>query len=79
MTEMKNKSNFILLFFMLFCLNIFSQKAVLFIGGTAHLGNGKVIKNSIISIKNGKFDIVADASLIRIDPSAFDTIYRIYV
>ena len=78
MTEMKNKSNFILLLFMLFCLNIFSQKAVLYIGGTAHLGNGKVIKNSIISVKNGKFDIVADASLIRIDPSAFDTIYRIY-
>ena len=63
---------------MLFSTGIYSQKPILFIGGTAHLGNGKVIKNSAISINNGEFDIVADASLIRIDPSAFDTILRIY-
>ena len=54
-----------------------AQNATLFIGGTAHLGNGEVIQNAIISIENGKFDIVADASRVRIDPNAFDTIYKI--
>ena len=54
------------------------QKPTLFIGATAHLGNGTVIQNAAISIKKGKFDLVADASMIRIDPSAFDTIYKIY-
>mgnify|MGYP001160998362 FL=1 len=75
---MKNKINIILLCLVLFSTKVYSQKPILFIGGTAHLGNGKVIKNSAISVNNGKFDIVADASLIRIDPSAFDTILRIY-
>ena len=28
--------------------------------------------------ENDKFDLVADASRIRIDPTAFDTIYKIY-
>ena len=55
------------------------QKPIHFIGGTAHLGNGKVIRNSAISIKNDKFDLVADASRIRIDPTAFDTIYKIFL
>ena len=54
------------------------QKPILFIGATAHLGNGDVIKNSAISIKNGKFDLVADATMIRIDPNAFDTIFKIF-
>lgn len=58
--------------------NVCAQKATLFIGATAHLGNGTVIENSAISIQNGKFDLIADASMIRIDPSAFDTIYKIY-
>lgn len=55
-----------------------AQKPTLFIGATAHLGNGKVIKTAAISMLNGKFDLVADASMIRIDPTAFDTIYKLY-
>jgi imidazolonepropionase-like amidohydrolase len=47
-------------------------------GGIAHLGNGEKINNSIISIKNGEIDLVADLSKVRIDPEAFDTIYKIY-
>ena len=47
-------------------------------GGVAHLGNGEKIENSVIVVKDGKFDLVADATRIRIDPSAFDTIIRIY-
>ena len=74
---MKNRK-LLTIFVILITINTSAQKASLFIGGIAHLGNGEVIKNSAISIKNGKFDLVADASLIRIDPSAFDTIYKIY-
>ena len=54
-----------------------ADKPILFMGATAHLGNGETIKNSLISINNGKFEIVADATLIRIDPSAFDTIIKL--
>ena len=74
---MKSKS-FIIIILLLTSSFIYAQKPKLFIGAIAHLGNGKTIKNSAISIKNGKFDLVADASKIRIDPGAFDTIYKIY-
>ncbi|MDA0890076.1 MAG: amidohydrolase family protein [Bacteroidetes bacterium] len=66
------------IFFLLITISGHGQKPTLFIGATAHLGNGEVIQNAAISIKNGEFDLVADASRIRIDPSAFDTIYKIY-
>ena len=62
----------------LITLNTMAQKPILFIGGIAHIGNGEVIENSAISIKEGSFDIVADANLIRIDPTAFDTIIKLY-
>ena len=66
------------IFALVFSFSAIAQKSILFLGGIAHLGNGEVIKNSAISISNGKFDLVADATNIRIDPSAFDTIYKIY-
>ena len=66
------------IFILLITISGHGQKPTLFIGATAHLGNGEVIQNAAISIKNGEFDLVADASRIRIDPSAFDTIYKIY-
>ena len=49
-------------------------KKVMLLNGIAHLGNGKVIKNSAISIVDGKFDIVADAAVIKIDFKQFDTV-----
>ncbi|MBT6013430.1 MAG: amidohydrolase family protein [Flavobacteriales bacterium] len=73
-----NKKIFYILVQCIFVQNISSQKTTLFMGGIAHLGNGEKIENSVISVKDGKFDLVADASRIRIDPSAFDTIIRIY-
>jgi len=73
---MKNKIT--ILFALIIALNTNGQKPTLFIGATAHIGNGKVIANSAISINNGEFDLVGDASKIRIDPNAFDTIYKIY-
>ena len=57
--------------------SVFGQNT-LFIGGTAHLGNGQKINNSLISIVDNKFDLVADANKVRIDPNAFDTIIKIY-
>jgi len=62
----------------LITINTMAQKPILFIGGIAHIGNGEVIENSAISIKEGSFDIVADANFIRIDPTAFDTIIKLY-
>jgi len=59
-------------------MQLSGQKPTLFIGATAHIGNGKVIENSAVSVKENKFDLVADLSVIRIDPNAFDTIYKVY-
>ena len=75
---MKSKKYIPLLLALLFTYVAQAQKPTLFIGATAHLGNGELIQNSAISVNNGKFEMVADASLIRIDPSAFDTIIRIH-
>ena len=43
------------------------QKDVLTIfGATAHIGNGKIIQNSIITFENGKLVAVADATTSKI-------------
>ena len=73
-----NKKLFYILLQCVFVLHISAQKATLYMGGVAHLGNGEKIENSIIVVKDGKFDLVADANRIRIDPSAFDTIIRLF-
>jgi imidazolonepropionase-like amidohydrolase len=74
-----NKINrYLILAFLLISNLVNGQKTTLFMGGVAHLGNGEKINNSIISIKDGKIDLVADLSKIRIDPSSFDTIYKVY-
>ncbi len=36
------------------------------VGATAHLGNGKVIENSLVIFENGKISIVADATTTKI-------------
>ncbi|MEE2954035.1 MAG: amidohydrolase family protein [Bacteroidota bacterium] len=64
--------------FMLFPIINLAQKPTLYIGGTLHIGDGTKIETSAISVLNGKFDLVADLSNIRIDPDAFDTIIRLY-
>jgi hypothetical protein len=48
-------------------------KSILLLNGTAHLGNGKVIQNSAIGIKNGKLVLVADATVIRLKSDEYDT------
>ncbi|MEN9348693.1 MAG: amidohydrolase family protein [Flavobacteriales bacterium] len=49
-------------------------KSMLIMNATAHVGNGEVIENSAIGIKDGKIVLAADARLIRLDMSAYDTI-----
>jgi imidazolonepropionase-like amidohydrolase len=52
-------------------------KSVLILNGTAHLGNGKIIKNAAISFENGKLTLVEDATRIKIDFSKYDTIIKV--
>ena len=58
------------------CLSAFAQtpaseqnKRIMLYGATAHIGNGTVIKNSLIILEEGKILTVEDASNIRIDIS----------
>ena len=52
-------------------------KRILLLNGRAHLGNGTVIENSAIGFVKGKLTLVADATTIRLDMSAYDTIMHI--
>ena len=47
------------------------SEAILLRGGIAHLGNGKVIENSLIAFDNGKLTLVADATTAKIDIAGF--------
>ena len=66
------KTALYLLIFISF-INLFSQQtpapkqteAVTILGATAHIGNGKVIKNSFIQFENGKLTVVDNATLTR--------------
>ena len=49
-------------------------KSILILNGTAHIGNGKVIENSAVGFKDGKFTLVADATIIRIDKNGYDEV-----
>lgn len=50
------------------------SKSVLIMNGTAHIGNGEVINNSVIGFSSGRITLVADAQTVRIDMTKFDTI-----
>ncbi len=50
-----------------------NQKRILLKNAYAHIGNGQVIENSYIAIKDGKIDLIADARLTKIDLAQFDT------
>ena len=68
-----------------FCSTIFSQetpgsiqqKSILLIDGTAHIGNGQVIKRSAIGIENGKIKMVENSLVRTIDTSNYDEIIHI--
>lgn len=48
------------------------SKSILIANATAHLGNGKIIENSLIGFKDGKITLVANASQ-KPDVSSFET------
>lgn len=56
---------------------VLAQKSVLYMNGTAHIGNGKVIENAAIGVNEGKINLVANALLITIDSSKYDTVIYI--
>ncbi len=49
-------------------------KSILIQNGTAHLGNGKKIENSLIAFENGKLTVIGDATRTKIDATKFSTI-----
>jgi imidazolonepropionase-like amidohydrolase len=82
-TTMKNFKQII---FILFAITLFisnnvsaqnpapappEKDAILIMNGTAHIGNGTVIENSAIGIKDGKIVLVGDATKIKLDKSAY--------
>ena len=79
---MKNLKTACLLVLMLCVLKTMAQqtpapkqsKDIAIVGATAHIGNGQVISNSIIVIKNGKIDFIGDAEKSVIDMKAIETI-----
>lgn len=50
------------------------SKSILLLGGIAHIGTGQVIPNSAIGFKNGKIELVADATVIKFDKSQWEEI-----
>lgn len=52
-------------------------KSILLMNGIAHIGNGKVLDNAVIGMKDGKIVMVADARVVRIDMSKWDTVINI--
>lgn len=53
------------------------SKSILLMNGVAHIGNGKVLDNAVIGLKEGKIVMVADARVVRIDVSKWDTVINI--
>jgi len=50
---------------------------ILYMGAVAHTGTGEVIQNSVVGFENGKLKLVGDATIVRIDRTAYDTIINI--
>jgi hypothetical protein len=50
------------------------EKPVALMNGVAHLGNGDIIENAVITFAQGKITLVADARLVRLDLSGYEII-----
>lgn len=66
--------------FILLSVSLLAQtkKHTLLMNGTAHIGNGIIIENSYIAIKDDKIELVADARTMRIDITKFDTVIKLF-
>lgn len=73
---LKMKKLIYILFFAV-SFNCIAQKSyshIALINATAHIGNGKVIANSLVVINKNKLEIVSSITGIRLNPSAYDTV-----
>lgn len=50
------------------------SQPIAIMNGTAHLGNGRVIENSIVAFKDGKIELVVDATKVRVDLSGYQQV-----
>lgn len=50
------------------------ERPVILMNGTAHIGNGQVIENSVVAFADGKLTLVADASELRMDLANYEII-----
>ena len=50
------------------------EASILFVNGIIHCGNGTVYNNGVLGIKQGKIDLVADGSVVKIDRTAYSKI-----
>ena len=50
------------------------QKPIAIMNVTAHLGNGQVIQNAIITFRDGKLENVVDATVVRMDLQPYEQI-----
>lgn len=69
--------NISMLLLMLAFNSIKAQKTythIALINATTHIGNGKVIENSIVVINKNKLEMVSSVIGIRLNPSAYDTV-----
>ena len=74
MVKMKNMKKYISIASLFFGMTALAQQApapaqtnaVRIMNGTAHLGNGEVIENSVIEFEDGKLTLVADATTVRL-------------
>tara|TARA_R110000868_G_scaffold85582_2_gene240638 strand:+ start:4108 stop:4929 length:822 start_codon:yes stop_codon:yes gene_type:complete len=80
-----NKNNIVLISIIVCCIpsSLFAQgglasknikESVALVGGTLHIGTGKIIPNAIIGFKNGKISIVEKAETVQIDSSEYNII-----
>ena len=69
--------NLVLILFLLVNISLSAQKTythVALINAVAHIGNGKVIENSLVVINKNKLEIVSSVTGIRLNPAAYDTV-----
>lgn len=74
---------------LLVCTLMFSQNAcsqknhkpILLMNASVHKGNGEVIENAALALKDEKITLLADARLIRLDMTAFEVVevYGLYI
>ena len=69
--------NLIYIIFLLAGFETLAQKTythIALINATAHIGNGKIIENSIVVINKNKLETFSSVTGIRLNPSAYDTV-----